>query len=153
MTGLTEKKRRTIGNDLVEADPHVHRTLTHIQQRGVKAGVVLNPVTPLSVLDDLLGVADFVLLMSVNPGFGGQQLIPFVLEKARRLRERIDAERLDTRIEIDGGVTADNLEEVAATGVDMIVSGSAVFGTDDVQATTERMVRCLAGLGARERHC
>ena len=137
----------------LEADPHAHRTLTHIQQQGVKAGVVLNPATPLSAVDDLLDVADFVLLMSVNPGFGGQRLIPFVLDKVRQLRERIDARRLDTRIEIDGGVTADNLEQVAATGVDMIVSGSAIFGTDDVRGTTERMVRSLAGLGARERHC
>jgi ribulose-phosphate 3-epimerase len=87
--------------------------------------------------------------MSVNPGFGGQKLIPAVLDKVRRLRERIDRERLPTRIEIDGGVDLDNLESVAASGVDVIVSGSAVFESKDVRGTTERMVRFLA---ARAEH-
>jgi ribulose-phosphate 3-epimerase len=135
----------------VEADPHLHRTLTRIQELGAKAGVVLNPATPLHALDDVLDVADYVLLMSVNPGFGGQRLIPSVLGKLRALRERIDARRLATRLEIDGGVNLDNLDEVAATGVDMIVSGSAVFGNTDVRGTTERMVRRLAELAERER--
>jgi ribulose-phosphate 3-epimerase len=136
-----------------EVLPHLHRTITLIRGLGAKAGVVLNPSTPLSTLDDILPVADYVLLMSVNPGFGGQKLIPSVLDKARALRDRIDRERLDVRIEIDGGVTEENLERVAAAGVDMIVAGSAVFGSGDVRATTERMVRCLAELAERERTC
>lgn len=136
-----------------EVLPHLHRTLTLIRSLGAKAGVVLNPSTPLSTLDDILPVANYVLLMSVNPGFGGQKLIPSVLDKARALRERIDRDRLDVRIEIDGGVTEENLERVAVSGVDMIVAGSAVFGSDDVRATTQRMVRCLAELAERERTC
>jgi len=137
----------------VEAERHLHRTVQRIRELGAKAGVVLNPATPLAVLTDILPVADFVLLMSVNPGFGGQKLIPAVLSKARELREWIDRERLDTRIEIDGGVTVDNLDEVASTGVDMIVAGSAVFGSTDVRGTTETIVRRLARLAERERSC
>lgn len=137
----------------VEADPHVHRTLGAIQELGCKAGVVLNPGTPLSALQDLLGMADFVLLMSVNPGFGGQQLIPSVLRKAGELRQWIDRERLDTRIEIDGGVMLDNLEQVAATGVDVIVAGSAVFHSGDVRGTTMTMVRRLAEFAEHGRRC
>jgi ribulose-phosphate 3-epimerase len=133
----------------VEADPHLHRTLRRIQELGASAGAVLNPATPLAAVDEILAVADYVLLMSVNPGFGGQKLIPSVLDKVRRLRERIDREGLSTRIEIDGGVDLDNLETVAASGVDVIVSGSAVFGSGDVRGTTERMVRLLA---ARAEH-
>ena len=95
---------------------------------------------------DILPDVDFVLQMSVNPGFGGQTLIRPVLDKARQLRALVDGKRLNCRIEIDGGVTEENLEEVAATGVDMIVSGSAIFGTEDIRATTERMVRMLAGV-------
>jgi ribulose-phosphate 3-epimerase len=137
----------------LEADRHLHRTVNRIRELGAKAGVVLNPATPLTALRDILPEADFVLLMSVNPGFGGQKLIPSVLQKTRELREWIDRDRLDTRIEIDGGVTLDNLEEVAATGVDMIVTGSAVFHSGDVQGTTETMVRRLAAQAERERCC
>jgi len=137
----------------LEADRHLHRTVNRIRELGAKAGVVLNPATPLTALRDILPEADFVLLMSVNPGFGGQKLIPAVLQKARELREWIDRDRLDTRIEIDGGVNLDNLEEVAATGVDMIVAGSAVFHSGDVQGTTETMVRRLAAQAERERSC
>ncbi len=128
----------------VEAAVHLHRTVKRIQDAGAKAGVVLNPATPLSAIEDILPEVDFVLLMSVNPGFGGQKLIPPVLQKARRLREWIEREGLSTRIEIDGGVTVDNLREVASCGVDMIVTGSAVFGTPDPRATTQKMVRTLA---------
>jgi ribulose-phosphate 3-epimerase len=130
----------------VEAARHLHGTVQIIRKRGAKAGVVLNPATPLSALQDILPDVDFVLLMSVNPGFGGQTLIRPVLEKARQLRALVDGKQLNCRIEIDGGVTEENLEEVAATGVDMIVSGSAIFGTEDTRATTERMVRMLAGV-------
>ena len=131
----------------VEAARHLHGTIQNIRKRGAKAGVVLNPATPLSALQDILPDVDFVLLMSVNPGFGGQSLIRPVLDKVRQLRAQVDGEGLDCRIEIDGGVTEDNLAEVASTGADMIVSGSAIFGTDDVRATTRRMVRILADAG------
>ena len=133
----------------VEVLHHLHRTVRLIQELGVKAGVVLNPATPLAALDEILGVVDYVLLMSVNPGFGGQKLIPEVLKKAAALKERIDRERLDVRIELDGGVTEENLDDVAASGVDMIVAGSAVFGSKDVTETTARMVRRLAELAER----
>ena len=130
----------------VEVCRHLERTVSANKDHGVKAGVVLNPATPLESLSEILPEADFVLLMSVNPGFGGQKLIPSVLDKVRRLRATIDRLGLSTRIEIDGGVTKDNLEEVAATGVDMIVAGSAIFGSDDVRGTTQAFVRRLAAL-------
>ncbi len=136
----------------VEADPHLHRTLGFIRGLGAKAGVALNPSTPLLVLREVLEVADFVLLMSVNPGFGGQTLIPAVLRKAAELREWVDREGLDTRIQIDGGVDLDNIERVAASGVDMIVSGSAIFGSADPRAATERMVARLAELAEKAEH-
>ena len=135
----------------LEADRHLHRTVSRIRELGAEAGVVINPATPLDSLRDILHEADFILLMSVNPGFGGQKLIPSVLRKARELRARIDGLGLDTRIEIDGGVNLENLEQVAATGVDMIVSGSAIFHSGDVRGTTETMVRRLAALAERER--
>jgi ribulose-phosphate 3-epimerase len=137
----------------VEAERHLHRTAAHIRDLGAKAGAVLNPATPLSTLHDILPDLDYVLLMSVDPGFGGQTLIPSVLDKARDLRAWIDRDRLGARIEIDGGVNLDNLESVAATGVDMIVAGSAVFGSDDVRGTTEIMVRRLAEQAERGRSC
>lgn len=130
----------------VEACRHLERTVQSIKEAGAKAGVVLNPATPLEALREILPEADFVLLMSVNPGFGGQRLIPSVLDKARRLRAEIDARGLPTRIEIDGGVTLENLDAVAATGVDMIVCGSAIFGSGDARGTTATMARRLAAL-------
>ncbi|HET9298721.1 MAG TPA: ribulose-phosphate 3-epimerase [Candidatus Polarisedimenticolaceae bacterium] len=133
----------------VEADVHLHRTVQAIRTAGAKAGVVLNPATPLSTLEEILPVVDYVLLMSVNPGFGGQALIPEVLGKARRLREWIDRLALSVRIEIDGGVDLDNLVEVAETGVDVIVAGSAVFGSGDPRTTAARMVRTLAEVAER----
>jgi len=136
-----------------EAAVHLHRTVQAVRGMGAKAGVVLNPATPLSALEEILTDVDYVLLMSVNPGFGGQRLIPSVLHKARRLRERIDAADLDVRIEIDGGVTEENLAEVAASGVDMVVAGSAVFGTGDPEAATRRLVERLAQLARREHSC
>jgi ribulose-phosphate 3-epimerase len=137
----------------VEADRHVHRTVGRIRELGAKAGVVLNPATPLQAIEELVPVVDYVLMMSVNPGFGGQRFIPQVLNKVRTLRERIDRERLDVRIEIDGGVSLDNLEEVAAAGVDIVVAGSAVFGADDPRAAAEAMVRRLAEVAERARRC
>ena len=135
----------------VEAARHLDRVVAQIREAGAKAGVVLNPATPLGALDEILGSVDLVLLMSVNPGFGGQHLIPAILDKARRLRERIDRLGLDVRIEIDGGVTEENLEQVAATGVDVIVAGSAVFEAGEPRRATERMVRRLAEWAERGR--
>jgi ribulose-phosphate 3-epimerase len=137
----------------VESDRHLHRTIHRIRELGAKAGVVLNPATPLSALDAIIGDVDFILLMSVNPGFGGQVLIPSVLGKMRTLRDRIEREGLDIRIEIDGGVKLSNLEEVAAAGAEMIVAGSAIFGADDVSAATAEMVSRLAAVAEREHSC
>ena len=115
----------------IEADPHAHRTLSAIREAGAKAGIAINPGTSLSALDEALRFADYVLLMSVNPGFGGQAFIPQSLEKLRRLRKMIEERGLKTRIEIDGGIDADNVAEVAAAGAEIIVSGSAIFGAPD----------------------
>ena len=130
----------------VEVARHLERTLSAIKRAGAKAGVVLNPATPIEALSEILPGADFVLLMSVNPGFGGQSLIPFVLDKARRLRAWIDRLGVATRIEIDGGVTLDNIEDVWASGVDIVVAGSAVFGSGDPRGATQALVRKLAAL-------
>ncbi len=134
----------------VEVARHLERTVAAIKESGAKAGVVLNPATPLETLQEILPAADFVLLMSVNPGFGGQTLIPSVLDKARRLREWIDRLGIATRIEIDGGVTLANLDEVAASGVDIIVAGSAIFGSGDANGATRALVRKLAAFAERE---
>jgi ribulose-phosphate 3-epimerase len=111
-----------------EASEHVDRTLQLIKNEGCKAGLVFNPATPLDVLEYALPACDMVLLMSVNPGFGGQAFIPYVLDKARVVRKMIDDRGLDCRLEIDGGVKADNIAEVAAAGIDTFVSGSGIFG-------------------------
>ena len=110
-----------------EASEHVDRTLQLIRNEGCKAGLVFNPATPLDVLEYALPNCDMVLLMSVNPGFGGQAFIPYVLDKARAVRKMIDEKGLDCRLEIDGGVKADNIAEVAAAGIDTFVSGSGIF--------------------------
>jgi ribulose-phosphate 3-epimerase len=110
-----------------EASAHVHRTVQLIKSHGCQAGLVLNPATPVEVLDWVLDELDMVLLMSVNPGFGGQGFIPATLEKLRRVRERIDRSGRAIRLEIDGGVKADNIAEIAAAGADTFVAGSAIF--------------------------
>ena len=115
----------------IEADPHAHRTLSAIRAAGAQAGIVVNPATPLSALDEALKFVDYVLLMSVNPGFGGQAFIPESLDKVRRLRKMIDERGLKARIEIDGGIDAENIAEVASAGAEIIVSGSAIFGAPD----------------------
>ena len=115
----------------VEADFHLHRTLMAIKEKGAQAGVAINPLTPLAHLEDALRFADFILLMSVNPGFGGQKFIPTSVDKLRRLRRMIDERGLKTRIEIDGGIDRTNIAEVAASGAEIIVAGSAVFGASD----------------------
>lgn len=115
----------------IEADPHAHRTLSAIRAAGAQAGIAINPATPLSALDEALKFADYVLLMSVNPGFGGQTFIPESLDKVRRLRKMIDERGLKARIEIDGGIDAENIAEIASAGAEIIVSGSAIFGAPD----------------------
>ena len=122
-----------------EASRHVHRSIQLIKSLGCSAGVVLNPATPVEVLDYVLDELDYVLLMSVNPGFGGQAFIPSTLEKLRRVRERIDASGRDIRLEIDGGVKPDNIGEIAAAGADTFVAGSAIFGQPDYRDIITRM--------------
>jgi ribulose-phosphate 3-epimerase len=122
-----------------EASGHVDRSLELIRSRGAKCGLVLNPATPLSVLDWTLDKLDMVLLMSVNPGFGGQSFIPHVLDKAREVRARIAASGRPVRLEIDGGVKVDNIAAIAAAGVDTFVAGSAVFGAADYGAVLTAM--------------
>jgi ribulose-phosphate 3-epimerase len=123
----------------VEACPHLHRTLHQIRDLGKRACVVLNPATPLEAIEWVLGDVDQVLIMSVNPGFGGQQFIPSALDKIRRLRAMIDERRLAVDIEVDGGVKLDNIAAVVAAGASVIVSGSGIFGTKDYAATIAAM--------------
>lgn len=114
-----------------EASDHIDRTLQLIKSEGCKAGLVFNPATPLSHLDYVMDKIDMILLMSVNPGFGGQKFIPGTLDKLREARQRIDASGRDIRLEIDGGVKADNIREVKAAGADTFVAGSAIFGAGE----------------------
>jgi ribulose-phosphate 3-epimerase len=123
----------------VEADSHLHRTLASIKTAGAAAGVVINPATPIESLSEALQFADYVLVMSVNPGFGGQKFIPTSVDKVRRLRRMIDERQLNTRIEIDGGIDLGNIASVVAAGAEIIVAGSAVFGA----ASPEAAVRGL----------
>ncbi len=122
-----------------EADRHLHRTVQLIKSLGKKAGVSLNPATSLSALDMILPDLDLVLLMTVNPGFGGQSFIPSCLPKIKQLRERIVSLRLDIELEVDGGVKVDNIAEVAAAGADVFVAGSAVFNSPDYAETISQL--------------
>ena len=122
-----------------EASAHVHRTIQLIKSHGCQAGLVLNPATPVDVLDWVLDDLDLVLLMSVNPGFGGQEFIPATLEKLRRVRDRIDRSGRAIRLEIDGGVKADNIAQIAAAGADTFVAGSAIFNAPDYADVIRRM--------------
>ncbi len=123
----------------IEADPHAHRTLSGIRQAGALAGLAINPATSLSTLDEAIKFADYVLIMSVNPGFGGQEFIPESLEKVRRLRKMIDERGLKTRIEIDGGINAENIADVTGAGAEIIVSGSSIFGAPDPAVALREM--------------
>ena len=127
-----------------EATEHVDRSLRLVRDHGCKCGLVLNPATPLSTLDHVLAQLDMVLLMSVNPGFGGQAFIPYVLDKLRAVRARIDDLDKPIRLEVDGGVTVDNIRTIAAAGADTFVAGSAIFGADDYSAVIARMRESLA---------
>ncbi len=127
-----------------EACVHLDATLELIRREGAMAGVVLNPATPVSALEEILEVADYVLLMSVNPGFGGQKLIPYVLNKVRKLVSMRRAKKLALPIEIDGGIHLDNLAEVVRAGCDWIVTGSAIFHSSDPEATVREMQKIAA---------
>ncbi len=122
-----------------EASRHVDRTIQLIREQGCRAGLVLNPSTPLGQLQWTLEKLDMVLLMSVNPGFGGQSFIPHVLDKIRKVREMIDDCGKEIRLEVDGGVKVDNIAEISAAGADTFVAGSAIFGSDDYLDTISRM--------------
>ena len=129
-----------------EASRHVHRTLQLIKSLGCQAGLVLNPATPVAVLDYALDQVDLVLLMSVNPGFGGQAFIPSSLDKLRAVRKRIDASGRPIRLEIDGGVKPDNIADIARAGADTFVAGSAIFGQPDYAAVIAQMKAAVAAV-------
>ncbi|AWG82670.1 ribulose-phosphate 3-epimerase [Vibrio parahaemolyticus] len=128
----------------VEASDHVDRTLQLIKEHGCKAGVVLNPATPLAHLEFIMDKVDLILLMSVNPGFGGQSFIPHTLDKLRAVRKMIYESGRDIRLEIDGGVKVDNIREIAEAGADMFVAGSAIFGQPDYKQVIDQMRTELA---------
>lgn len=124
----------------VEADQHLHRTLAAIRDAGAKAGIAINPATPLGSLDEALQFSDFILLMSVNPGFGGQSFVQESIPKLRRLRQMIVERGLDTRIEIDGGIDENNASDVVDAGAEILVAGTAVFGRKDPAAAVAKLL-------------
>ena len=123
----------------IEACPHLHRNLQQIKSLGMKAGVAINPHTPVSALSDILHDTDIVCMMSVNPGFGGQKFIPYTLEKIKQLRKMIDERGLKTLIEIDGGVTVENASTIIAAGAHVLVAGNTVFKSPDPKATIQQL--------------
>jgi ribulose-phosphate 3-epimerase len=127
-----------------EASEHIDRSLQMIRDGGCQSGLVFNPATPLHYLDHVMDKVDMILLMSVNPGFGGQKFIPATLDKLRQVRQRIDDSGFDIRLEVDGGVGIGNIAEIAAAGADTFVAGSAIFNTDDYAATIAQMRAELA---------
>jgi ribulose-phosphate 3-epimerase len=130
-----------------EATYHLDRTLNHIRQAGCQAGVVLNPATPLAMIEEVVAEVDYVLLMSVNPGFGGQKFIPSSLDKLRRLRNLIRMKSSPARIEIDGGVGLNNVAEVVAAGAEILVAGSAVFGAENPAEALKELMRAAESVG------
>ena len=131
-----------------EGSDHIDRSLQLIRAGGCQAGLVFNPSTPLSYLDYVMDKVDMILIMSVNPGFGGQKFIPAALDKLREVRQRIDASGRDIRLEIDGGVKIDNIGEIAAAGADTFVAGSAIFGADHYEDTIQQMRAAIAAATA-----
>mmetsp|Transcript_3845 Transcript_3845/g.12847 ORF Transcript_3845/g.12847 Transcript_3845/m.12847 type:complete len:260 (-) Transcript_3845:1115-1894(-) len=129
-----------------EATGHIDRSLQLVRSLGCKSGLVFNPATPLDCLEYVMDKVDIILLMSVNPGFGGQAFIPATLDKLKKARKLIDDSGLDIRLEVDGGVGPGNIKEVAAAGADMFVAGSAIFGTEDYKATIDKMRKELAAV-------
>jgi ribulose-phosphate 3-epimerase len=127
-----------------EATYHLHRTIHLIRESGCQVGVVLNPATPLHAIEDVIGEVDYVLLMSVNPGFGGQKFIPSSFDKLRRLRDAIRSHGSRARIEIDGGIVVENAAAVAAAGAEILVAGSAVFGAPDPGEAVQQLLRAAA---------
>lgn len=130
----------------VEACTHLHRVLGHIRELGVKVGVALNPATPLGTLEEVLAMVDLVLIMSVNPGFGGQEFIRESLNKIRRLREWIEQKGFKVEVEVDGGVKVENAAQIARAGADILVSGSGIFGQKDRKEALRKMRKALKGL-------
>ena len=130
-----------------ESSEHIDRTLQLIRDNGCKSGLVFNPATPLSYLDYVMDKVDIILLMSVNPGFGGQSFIPTTLEKLKQARKRIDESGWDIRLEVDGGVKASNIAEIARAGADMFVAGSAIFDQPDYKKVIDEMRQQLAAVG------
>ena len=126
-----------------EATKHIDRSMEIIRSSGLKAGLVLNPATPVSVLDWVMEKLDMILVMSINPGFGGQTFIPSTHSKIRQIRQLIDERGLDIRLEVDGGVKVDNIADIHASGADTFVAGSAIFGSSDYQATLRAMREAL----------
>jgi ribulose-phosphate 3-epimerase len=124
----------------VEAMPHLQRTAARLRERGVRAGVVLNPATPLPALDEILPEIDYVLVMSVNPGFGGQRFLPQSLDKIRRLRDIVRGRALQTQIEVDGGVDSSNARSLVDAGAEVLVAGTAVFGHGDPAAAARQLI-------------
>ena len=133
-----------------EVLPHLHRTVSYIKSRGAKAGVVLNPATPVSALEEIANDVDFVLIMSVNPGFGGQAFIPDSIEKVRRVRDLLTRTGSRAAIEIDGGIDRTNAADVVAAGASILVAGSAIFGTSDPEEAT-RALRAASSTAAGSR--
>ena len=129
----------------LEASVHLHRTVQHIREQGARAGVSLNPATPVRLLEDIIGDLDLVLIMSVNPGFGGQKFIPQSLDKIRQVRSLIAERRSRAVISVDGGVKPDNIREIADAGADILVMGSAFFGADDYSLLMEKLRESLGG--------
>jgi ribulose-phosphate 3-epimerase len=127
----------------VETCPHLHRTIQSIKENGVKAGVTLNPATALSLVEPILPFVDLLLIMSVNPGFGGQSFIPQVLDKVREARRMIDEKKLSVELEVDGGLKVDNVGAIARAGADIFVAGSAVFHSKDYKETLEKMRQAI----------
>jgi ribulose-phosphate 3-epimerase len=125
----------------VEALPHLERTVSHLRQRGAKAGVALNPATPLSALDEILPELDYVLVMSVNPGFSGQRFIPGSLDKVRRARALIESRGLQVKVEVDGGVDGSNVAALVQAGADILVAGNAVYGQADPEAAARQLLQ------------
>jgi ribulose-phosphate 3-epimerase len=124
-----------------EACIHLHRTLQLITSRGVQAGVVINPATPIGTLTEVLDIVDYVLVMTVNPGFGGQKFIPSCLEKIRKLAAIKSTIRTGFKIEVDGGISLDNVAEVVRAGAEVLVAGNAIFGSGDIKVNTERLLK------------
>jgi len=133
-----------------EVLPHLHRTVSYIKSRGAKAGVVLNPSTPVSTLEEIANDVDFVLVMSVNPGFGGQAFIPDSIEKVRRVRDLLTRTGSRAAIEIDGGIDRTNAADVVAAGASILVAGNAIFGTSDPEEATRALrAACSTAAGSR----